>query len=66
MVDRKFDRWTKSSRSSGNDNCVEVATAADGTIGVRDSKDRLGSILEFTATAWSEFISGVRGGEFDM
>ena len=37
---RKFTSWKKSSFSSGGDNCVEVAFAADGSVGVRDSKQK--------------------------
>ena len=66
MDGRRFARWRKSSRSSGNDNCVEVATADDGTIGVRDSKDPQGGILEFRSEAWSSFMVDVRDGRFDL
>jgi hypothetical protein len=62
----KFTRWHKSSRSSGGDNCVEVAFAADGSVGVRDSKQKgLGPVLEFTPAEWEAFLGGVANGEFD-
>ncbi|HKF00123.1 MAG TPA: DUF397 domain-containing protein [Actinomycetes bacterium] len=57
-------RWRKSSRSGGN-GCVEVAFV-DGKIGVRDSKDQRGPVLVFTPHEWTAFLSGVRGGEFDL
>ncbi len=41
----KFTNWRKSRRSGGGDNCVEVAFASDGSVGVRDSKDRTGPVL---------------------
>lgn len=62
----KFTNWHKSSLSSGGDNCVEVAVAADGSVGVRDSKQHgLGPVLEFTPAEWDAFLGGVRRREFD-
>ena len=62
----KFVGWRKSTLSSAGDNCVEIAFAADGSVGVRDSKQHgLGPVLEFTPGEWTAFLGGVRGGEFD-
>ena len=62
----KFTNWHKSSWSSGGDNCVEVAYAPDGSVGVRDSKSGDGGpVLDFTAAEWQAFIRGVKGHEFD-
>jgi hypothetical protein len=58
-------RWTKSSLSFSNSNCVEVADLADGQIGMRDSKDPEGPVLRFTPSEWHAFLGGVRNGEFD-
>ncbi|MGW1374950.1 DUF397 domain-containing protein [Streptomyces sp. NPDC002446] len=51
-------QWFKSSYSdSSNPNdCVEVASAP-GLIHVRDSKDKPGPRLAFTATAWADFVT---------
>jgi Domain of unknown function (DUF397) len=57
--------WHKSTRSSGNGNCVEVAVVDD-TVGVRDTKNREGGMLVFTAAEWSAFLSGMKSGEFDL
>ncbi|MFE7634448.1 Scr1 family TA system antitoxin-like transcriptional regulator [Kitasatospora sp. NPDC057518] len=59
--------WMKSSYSEGDGgNCIEVAMATQfkDIVPVRDSKDRSGPGLEFSAAGWSAFVSAVRGGEF--
>ncbi|RSM53102.1 DUF397 domain-containing protein, partial [Actinoplanes sp. ATCC 53533] len=43
---------------------VEVASAT-AAVFVRDSKDIAGPVLEFGTRDWAEFLTGVRGGEFD-
>lgn len=68
---RNWDQVTfrKSTRSSpSGDNCVEVAVHPDGTIGVRDSKDKTGTgaVLEFTTGEWDAFVGGAKDGEFDF
>jgi hypothetical protein len=57
--------WFKSTRSSGNGNCVEVAIVDD-AVGVRDSKDRSGPVLVFTASEWRAFVAGAKDGQFDL
>jgi Domain of unknown function (DUF397) len=50
--------WRKSSYSGSNGGeCVEVAT--DGSVFVRDTTDRTGPVLTFTADAWRSFVSTV-------
>ena len=61
----RFSNWRTSRRSGGGDNCVEVAFAADGTVGVRHSKHPDGPALVFTPTEWAAFTGGVRDDEFD-
>jgi Domain of unknown function (DUF397) len=55
--------WRKSSRSASG-NCVELCRIGD-RIGVRDSKNRGGAILEFTIAEWRALADGVKAGEFD-
>ncbi len=48
--------WFKSSYSgSSNNECVEVAVEPR-TIHVRDSKNRQGPALAFSAEAWAAFV----------
>jgi hypothetical protein len=66
-VTTETPRWFKSSYSQNGGRCVEVATnlaVAQGTVGVRDSKDPAGPALAFPADAFAAFITGVRDGEF--
>lgn len=65
MKSSDIGRWRKASASTGNGACVEAAPLADGGVAVRDSKDRMGPILRFTAAEWEAFVDGVRKGEFD-
>ena len=52
-------RWHKSSHSSANGQCVEVAPVA-GAVAVRDSKNPAGPELVFTRQAWVAFVEGVK------
>lgn len=58
--------WRKSRRSANGGNCVEVAQNLPGVVGVRDSKNPRGLELAVAPTAWSEFIHGIKDGEFDL
>ncbi|MEV4731727.1 DUF397 domain-containing protein [Saccharopolyspora sp. NPDC049426] len=51
--------WRKSSRSSDNSYCVEVAVT-DEVVGVRDTKDRESGTLAFSRERWNDFLSGLR------
>ncbi len=57
--------WFKSTFSSGNGQCIECAHLPDGGTAVRDTKNRSGAVLRFTADEWKAFLAGVRSGEFD-
>ncbi|MFE6165828.1 DUF397 domain-containing protein [Streptomyces sp. NPDC056486] len=54
--------WWKSSASSENGACVEVAHAPEGWMAMRDSKITSGVICLVPMSAFSQFIDGVRAG----
>jgi hypothetical protein len=51
--------WRVATYTGGNGNCVEVADAASVVL-VRDTKDRDGGALSFTANAWRAFMANVK------
>ena len=51
--------WRKSSYSTSQENCVEVARADD-TVAVRDSKDPNGGTLRVTPTTFGRFLESLR------
>jgi hypothetical protein len=58
--------WFKSSRSNGQNACVEVAYLEDEAVAVRDTKDDgRGPVMVFTAAQWGAFLDGVRDGRFE-
>jgi len=58
--------WMKSTKSSDNGNCVEVALDDDGRVLVRGSKDPDGPVLHFDRSVWWEFLDGAHNYEFDF
>ncbi|WP_280240709.1 DUF397 domain-containing protein [Nocardia abscessus] len=57
-------KWFKSSHSSGQTDCVEVAWLDGHSVGVRDSKNPTGPALAFTTGEWDAFTNAVQLGEF--
>lgn len=56
--------WQRSSQCDSG-SCVEVARMS-GSFAVRDSKDAASPSLIFSSREWSEFLVGVRAGDFDL
>lgn len=57
--------WRKSSYSTQNGACVELAALPGGGVAVRDSKDPSGPVLRFTEAEWAAFCAGYEAGEFE-
>ncbi|MCX5338298.1 MULTISPECIES: DUF397 domain-containing protein [unclassified Streptomyces] len=54
--------WHKSSYSSENGACVEIAQVPDGRVAVRDSKVHAGPHLALDAQAFGALVGGVVDG----
>lgn len=57
-------RWRKSTRSTTETACVEVAQDTE-LAAIRDSKDASGPVLTFAPGALAAFLAQVRTGRFD-
>lgn len=53
--------FAKSSHSSGNGECVEVARNIPTAVAVRDTKHLDGPVLLVTPGVWSPFLGSLRG-----
>ncbi|MFF2077186.1 DUF397 domain-containing protein [Kitasatospora sp. NPDC058162] len=62
-VDMGHAEWRKSSFSTDQGNCIEVADGVVGIVPVRDSKDPHGPALAFPADAWTAFVASIKAGE---
>lgn len=57
-------RWRASSHSASAGDCVEIAELGD-MVGVRDSKDPNGPVIELTRSEWCAFVDAVKRGDLD-
>jgi len=55
--------WRKSSYSVNNGQCVEVMTEM-GTLVIRDSVNRTGSVTRYSANGWRSFLLQVKADRF--
>jgi len=55
--------WRKSSRSTGGNDCVEVAQAGTSCL-IRDSKNPDCARLAVRPRAWAAFIGGIKHGTY--
>ncbi len=58
--------WRKSSYSSPQGNCLEVAALPSGHAAIRDTKQQAGPTLVFARATWQTFCSAIKTGSFDQ
>lgn len=58
-------RWIKSRHSNAEGNCVEVASLADGSVAIRNSRHPEGPALVYTPAEIAAFLAGAKDGDFD-
>jgi len=60
VTDLSRAEWRKSSYSSQDGNCVEVARNLPGLVAVRDSREPDATELVISRTAWRIFLKNIR------
>ncbi|MFC4531134.1 DUF397 domain-containing protein [Sphaerisporangium dianthi] len=63
MSDLSGAHWRKSTYSTDNGNCVEVASNVPEIIAVRDSKSTVSGALVLPPAEWSAFLGALKNGE---
>jgi hypothetical protein len=57
--------WRKSSASNPQGNCVELAVLGPDRVGMRNSRDPHGAVLDCPPEALGAFLASVRDGALD-
>jgi len=63
-VDALDAGWRKASRSVASGACVEAASSHAAVL-VRDSVDRSGAVVRYSARTWQLFVDSAKAGAFD-
>jgi hypothetical protein len=63
MPDPSTFAWRISSRCTSS-GCVAASFSVQGKVHVTDSTVPDGPVLQFSATAWTDFAAAIRAGEF--
>lgn len=67
-TDARFAAWMKSPASGGNEGCLYVSTALDGSgdVALADSKAGPDAPIQvLNRTEWTAFLDGAKDGAFD-
>jgi hypothetical protein len=55
--------WRKSSRSTSNGDCVEIARPEAPVVGVRDSKNPAAGHITFTPAQFAAFLTAIKAND---
>jgi hypothetical protein len=66
MIDLSRAVWRKSTFSSQNGGCVEIAANLPGVIAIRDSKRPDGGAHVISGPAFAAFLADARAGRYDI
>ncbi|NGO68273.1 DUF397 domain-containing protein [Streptomyces boncukensis] len=57
--------WFKSSASSANGGCLEIAFLSEGNVAIRDTEDLGNPPFVVSRHVWECWLDGAKNGEFD-
>jgi hypothetical protein len=66
MIDLSRAAWRKSTLSSQNGGCVEIAANLPGVIAIRDSMHPEGGAHVISGAAFAAFLADARAGRYDI
>lgn len=66
VIEKVSAGWRKSTYSTGQGECIEVADGFSGVVPVRDSKDPDGPSLIFRTESFAAFVAAIKDGQFPV